>query len=526
MANTVQIIVAVKDNASSALGGITSSLGNMATVAGGIVAAGALTAIAGGLAGLVKSGFDGANAIEQATAKLNAFTKDSAVSAQILNELRLEATKTPFAFEDMANAGTSLLPIANQLNVDLMDLVRTAEILAATNPAEGLSGAAFALKEAASGDFTSVIERFNLSRVAINALKDEGVPNLEIISRALADAGYDMDLVSNLAETFDGRMSTLKDGVQNVATAFATPIFEAFSDGLGAALGGVEMSLPVWEELAKKAGEDTVAWVQQQADVWLPRLRDGWQQTKDTVQTFKEAWEGNWVDSDIILPIHRLTGNLALNLKPAWDTVVEAAGWFVERGEEVGNLISGTLVPFVGSLTSAFDAMFNSNNEVNNAMQAGNLLLLTFKKSVEGFLGNAATGILMFFEDAAFFIDMVAAKIRVATDALNTFASIVSTLGGVGPVIDAAVSSATAAVGTVGPAAPTQQQGSVPKPSTPVGDNRGQVQVGATASASTGGTMVAGAGSNIFYMTVNNDLDIQQVAYEVARIIQQERSST
>ncbi len=159
-------------------------------------------------------------------------------------------------------------------------------------------------------------------------------------------------------------------------------------------------------------------------------------------------------------------------------------------------------------------------------MQAANLLLLTFKKSVEGFLGNAATGILMFFEDAAFFIDMVAAKIRVATDALNTFASIVSTLGGVGPVIDAAVGAATSAVGTVGPAAPTQQQGSVPKPSTPVEDNRGQVQVGATASASTGGTMVAGAGSNIFYMTVNNALDIEEVAYRVAEIIQSRRSNS
>jgi len=129
VANTVQIIVAVKDNASSALGGITSSLGNMATVAGGIVAAGALTAIAGGLAGIATEGFGFNRSIENATARLNAFTKDAAVSQGILEELRLEAAKTPFAFEDMANAGTALLPIANQLNMDLMDLVRTAEVL-------------------------------------------------------------------------------------------------------------------------------------------------------------------------------------------------------------------------------------------------------------------------------------------------------------------------------------------------------------------------------------------------------------
>jgi hypothetical protein len=301
----------------------------------------------------------------------------------------------------------------------------------------------------------------------------------------------------------------------------------------------------MWKELSRVRRHFSDFW-------WLPRLRDGWQQTKDTVQTFREAWEGNWVDSDIILPIHRLTGNLALNLKPAWDTVVEAAGWFVERGEEVGNLIGGTLVPFVGSLTNAFDAMFNSNNEVNNAMQAGNLLLLTFKKSVEGFLGNAATGILMFFEDAAFFIDMVAAKIRVATDALNTFASIVSTLGGVGPVIDAAVGTAAAglqaAADTV-EGAINQGAGAAAGAATGVPVGAGNVNStntnsgggiapsnsqGATTSGGSGGRgqttiaqpMVAGAGSNIFYMTVNNALDIEEVAYRVAEIIQSRRSNS
>jgi hypothetical protein len=129
MANTVQIVVNLRDNASGALGKITSGLSGMASVAGGIVAANVIGRIGEGFAGVASTGFNFNRSIENATAKLNAFTKDANVSQGILRQLREEANKTPFAFEDMASAGTALLPVANMLNMDLMDLVGTAEIL-------------------------------------------------------------------------------------------------------------------------------------------------------------------------------------------------------------------------------------------------------------------------------------------------------------------------------------------------------------------------------------------------------------
>ena len=41
------------------------------------------------------------------------------------------------------------------------------------------------LREAASGDFASIIERFNLPRSEINKLKAQGVPALESIRRVM-----------------------------------------------------------------------------------------------------------------------------------------------------------------------------------------------------------------------------------------------------------------------------------------------------------------------------------------------------
>lgn len=224
------------DNVSGGLRGLIGTFGNLggAIVKVGALAAGSgILALGAGLAGLVGTGLSFNNTMEQASAKINAFTKDADLTAQILENVRVEAAKTPFEFDAMANAVSGLLPAAKQADVGIMDLLRDAEVLAASNPAEGLEGAAFALREAVSGDFTSVIERFNLPRSMINQLKAEGLPALEIVRTAMNNMGYDMDLVSAMAATAQGRWSTLKDTFVGIAGTITQPIFDGFSSGLG-----------------------------------------------------------------------------------------------------------------------------------------------------------------------------------------------------------------------------------------------------------------------------------------------------
>lgn len=190
------------------------------------------------------------NSMEQVTAKLNAFTKDGAKSAQILDMIRDRAAKTPFAFEEMANATAGLMSSAKGANIPLEKLVENAEILAASHPEQGLEGAAFALREAVGGDFTSIIERFDLPRQMINKLKAEGLPNIEIVKQAMLAMGYDTDLVGNLAETAGGRWSTFKDTLQGLAAIVTKPIFTTFSGELGNLNGLLEKNQPRLEALA------------------------------------------------------------------------------------------------------------------------------------------------------------------------------------------------------------------------------------------------------------------------------------
>lgn len=217
-----------------AAGGSEGKLKGFFGLMGGAAAGGAL-ALGGALVGAAGAGLGFNNAMEQARARINAFTKDGAATEQVLAMVADRASKTPFAFEEMATAAASLGPAAKGAGIPLENLIAQAEILAASNPAEGLVGGAFAIKEALSGDFTSAIERFNLSRSYINQLKEEGVPALEILSQAMQQAGYDTDLVSQLANTAQGRWSTFMDTWTMLAGQVTQPIFDAVSQGLGRA---------------------------------------------------------------------------------------------------------------------------------------------------------------------------------------------------------------------------------------------------------------------------------------------------
>jgi hypothetical protein len=106
--------------------------------------------LAGAIRGAVPALFDQNIAYENATAKIMAFTKSTDQTAQILDMVRQRAAATPFAFNEMANAAAGLIPVARTTGEQLEKLIQTSEILAASNPAEGLVGASFALKEAAS----------------------------------------------------------------------------------------------------------------------------------------------------------------------------------------------------------------------------------------------------------------------------------------------------------------------------------------------------------------------------------------
>jgi|GEM_PF-3328692 len=272
----LELVIGVVDNASSGLGSIGDKLGTIGKIAGG-VALGGIVAIGGALVGTAAAGLGFNNSMEQATARLNAFTGDGAKTAEILEMVRERAAKTPFAFEEMAAAAASLGPVSRSSGVDLETLIGKAEILAASNPAQGFEGAVVALKEATGGDFTSIVERFDLPRQRLKELAAEGVPAAEAVSIAMTEMGLNADLVSGMANTAVGRWSTLQDTFTTLAASITAPIFEGVSSGMGGLQAQLDANMPKIQEFATLLGEKVSQAMTWLATTAIPGLIAGWQ---------------------------------------------------------------------------------------------------------------------------------------------------------------------------------------------------------------------------------------------------------
>jgi phage-related protein len=296
----MQIVIKAQTDADKVLKGLSSqlkdidkqastmskALGAAGTAMKGLAVTGAVGGVLAVAAGAQKAvealtgGVGLANSVEQVKARLNAFTKDGAETERILEQIRSEADKTPFSFNAMANAAAMLLPASKSAQGGLEGLIREAEILAALNPSEGLEGAAFALREALSGDFVSVMERFNIPRELINRLKAEGVPNAQIVGRALEEMGADFSLVSNLAQTTSGRFSTFQDGLARLQAAAGEPILEALGVALDEASKALDENKAALTEAARAIGTTLAGAIRASVALlqeWGPRLRDAFE---------------------------------------------------------------------------------------------------------------------------------------------------------------------------------------------------------------------------------------------------------
>lgn len=414
----------------SRLGGtIRSGLTTGVQVAAAATAA-AVTTVGAGLAAAAVSGVSLNATLENTEAKLRAFTGSADEAAAILQMVRERAARTPFAFNEMADAAAALLPTSKQLGIGLEELIAQAEILAATNPAEGLAGAAFALREAASGDMQSVIERFNLSRTRLNELKAEGVPALDAIRIALAEMGIDASIVAELGTTLTGRWSTFLDTVDQLKVAFSRPVFDLLKSSLERLQPLLDNNMERLTAFATQGGEMLARGLGRALD-WLsvvvvPRFQGAWSSLERTVNRFQaggggvaglvaalsidagvgagiiRAWErikeavgatwtlladsgrsfwqaftGQWSDDeDAIRPLHRLAGNLGLIAREIAGRISEIIAAFGQDGwrgairELFGEERGGRAI----ALVEALDRLKRKFGEVTDQLAKGGLV--------------------------------------------------------------------------------------------------------------------------------------------------------
>lgn len=205
------------------------------------VKAGVAFGVGGAALGAVAKIVDGAKSavidynktLELAERQIFGLTKSHEETAAALAVARTEADKGRGTYAGLAASMAGLIPIAKQTGMTLQALTETAEILAAINPAEGITGATVALANAASGDLTSVIDRFNLNTKAIQKYRDQGVPNIEAVRKAMTDLGYDTKFMEEANKSATKQGEVFVDNLNRMAAAIGRPAFDAAAAKLG-----------------------------------------------------------------------------------------------------------------------------------------------------------------------------------------------------------------------------------------------------------------------------------------------------
>jgi hypothetical protein len=203
----------------------------VATGAGAVTAgvAGTIAAVKGGVSTVLEYNA----AVESARAQVLGFTNDQRVVAQVTALANKAVDQGRGTFRETYQALADLTPLARSYNADLGELLKTAQILAAVDPAQGFEGASVALREALSGDFTSLTRRFEIPRAEIARLKAEGVPNLEIVKRALSGLGITDRVLTTQAQTFNQQLKIAADESRRFVANAGAPLFDLGRSGLG-----------------------------------------------------------------------------------------------------------------------------------------------------------------------------------------------------------------------------------------------------------------------------------------------------
>jgi hypothetical protein len=196
-------------------------LGGVAQVAGQAV---------GAVADQVREGFASNVELERATIAFQRYTGSAEAAAGIIADLRREAAVSPFNDQEIISAGRALVAAAGGSRDALLQLVRVSEQLAVLDPLQGLTGGVIALQEALSGDFTSFVRRFEIPRTLIQQLKDQGVPNLEIVKRALEFRGVDTGSIEAFGRSFEGLQSTIQSFGQELRQLATAGAFQAIGE--------------------------------------------------------------------------------------------------------------------------------------------------------------------------------------------------------------------------------------------------------------------------------------------------------
>lgn len=133
------------------------------------------------------------------------------------------ARKYGFTQQEISGALAQAAPILKKYNSDTEKTLSVLARLGSLNPKEGIEGATMALRELASGDIQSMVERFNLGRKEVQALNAEikaGADPVAVLDAYLTNMGVTSEALADRMTGLNGATNTLRQGTEDLQLSF------------------------------------------------------------------------------------------------------------------------------------------------------------------------------------------------------------------------------------------------------------------------------------------------------------------
>lgn len=174
------------------------------------------------VAGRVKEGFELRATLDEQRRSVGTLLGDVERGNQVFAKAAAFGRQYGFTQKEMGEAAEQAADLIRQSNVATEKQLEILGRLASRNTREGFAGAVFSTKELASGDITSIVERFNLGRKAANEMKQaiaDGADVFQVLDAQLTRMGVTADVLSNRMQGAAGATRTFAQAQEDLTLA-------------------------------------------------------------------------------------------------------------------------------------------------------------------------------------------------------------------------------------------------------------------------------------------------------------------
>lgn len=199
------------------------------------------------IAALLTGGMAAAQSVKALELRMVALSGSEEQAAAHMETLRKQAAAAGQPFLTLVEGATGLLPALRGTNADLGQTVMLAQRLAMMDPAQGVAGASFAIREFLNGEYISLTRRLELDRTRLREILAEADGDaqkaIDGLSRYIDEIGISEEQLMEMGKEGAYAFQVLRDEAkQTMAEAFTPflndvliPIFRTLNDILRAA---------------------------------------------------------------------------------------------------------------------------------------------------------------------------------------------------------------------------------------------------------------------------------------------------